>query len=89
VIPCPRKTRIIANSVDLFPAERISDITSDRFAFVKTSGIGRRAVAGGDLETAPGFVLLALDQTVVETGPLRVAGGKAPRRKDPPPRRPK
>jgi len=76
VIPWPRKTRIIANSVALFPVERISDITSDRLDFVKTSGIGGRATVGGDLETAPGFVLLALDHPVVEPGPLRVAGVK-------------
>ena len=46
-------------------------------------------MVGGDLETAPGFVLLPLKQAVVEPGPLRVARvklvvGKLPRFGPPP-----
>jgi hypothetical protein len=39
VMPCCRKILINASSVSLFPRPRIFDITSDRFCFVKTSGI--------------------------------------------------
>ena len=59
-----------------------------RFALVKTSAIGGRAVVGGDLETAHGFVLLPLDHPVVKRGPLRVPGVKRRKlpRPGPPPR---
>ena len=33
-------------------------------------------MVGGNLETAPGFVLLPLDHPVIKPGPLRVAGVK-------------
>lgn len=49
------------------------DITALRFALVKTSGIGGRAVVGGDLETALDFVFLPLDHLIIKTGPLRIA----------------
>jgi len=62
------------------------DITSDHLDCVKTSGIGGRAVVGGDLESAHCFVLLPLEHPVVETGPLRVAGVKLLIGKFPPPR---
>jgi len=70
---CVRKISINRNSVALLPRERIHDITSDRFALVKTSGMGRRTEVGGDLERAFGFVLFPLKQPVVEPGPLCVA----------------
>jgi len=38
-IPFARSSRASASSVSLFPRPRIRDITSDRFAFVKTSGM--------------------------------------------------
>jgi len=40
LIPCARKIRTNASSVSLFPRERMRDITSERLALVKTSGIG-------------------------------------------------
>jgi hypothetical protein len=39
VIPFARNSFANASSVSLFPRERMRDITSDRFALVKTSGI--------------------------------------------------
>jgi hypothetical protein len=38
-MPCARNTRINANSVSLFPRERMRDITCERLALVKTSGM--------------------------------------------------
>ena len=40
VIPCARKIRIRASSVARFPCPRIRDITCERLALVKTSGMG-------------------------------------------------
>lgn len=37
LIPFARNSRASASSVSLFPRERMRDITSDRFALVKTS----------------------------------------------------
>lgn len=39
LMPCRRNNLASASSVSLFPRPRIRDITSDRFALVKTSGI--------------------------------------------------
>jgi len=39
VMPWRRKSRIKATSVSLFPRPRMRDITCDRLALVKTSGI--------------------------------------------------
>jgi hypothetical protein len=39
VIPFVRNNRASASSVSLFPRPRIRDITFDRFALVKTSGM--------------------------------------------------
>ena len=69
---CARKIFASASSVSLFPRPRIRDITSDRFALVKTSGMERFAVIGGERETPIHFVLLVRVHPVVKPAPLRV-----------------
>lgn len=50
VMPCARKIAISRSSVALLPCERMADITSERFALVKTSGITCRKYGGAGCE---------------------------------------
>ena len=61
------------SSVAWLPRERMRDMTSLRFALVKTSGIGGRAVACGDFDAALVFVGGGDAEPVVDASPLRVA----------------
>lgn len=68
-----RNIRASANSVSLFQRPRIRDITSDRFALVKTSGIERFAVVSGQRQPPFHFIRLVRVHPVVKPAPLRVA----------------
>src|ERR1039458_3897490 len=63
---------IKASSVPLLPCPRIRDMTSERFALVKTSGIGAFQGKSGQLATPLGFVGRVGFHLVVEAGPLSV-----------------
>ncbi len=76
VMPYSRMSAMRRSSVSRFPLERMRDMTSLRFALVKTSAIGARAVLGGDLEAACGFLFCMFVHPVVEARPLGVAGIK-------------
>ena len=62
-----------ASSVSLFPRPRIRDITSDRLALVKTSGIDGFTVVSRQRETTLHFIRLVRVHPVIKTAPLRVA----------------
>ncbi len=72
-MPCARSSFAIAISVSLFPRPRIRDITSDRFALVKTSGIEGFAVVSGQRQPPFHFIRLMRVHPVVKARPLRVA----------------
>ena len=73
VMRCRRNNFASASSVSLFPRPRIRDITSERLALVKTSGIERFAVISGQCQPPFYFIRLMLVHPVVKTAPLRVA----------------
>jgi len=58
-----------AISVASFPRERMRDITSDRFALVKTSGIQKFAVISGQREPPFHFIRFVRVHPVVKAAP--------------------
>ena len=63
-----------ASSVSLFPRPRIRDITSDRFALVKTSDIQRLTIISGQRETPFHFIRRVWKHPVIQPAPLGIAG---------------
>ncbi len=57
----------------LLSCPRIRDITSDRFALVKTSGIQSLAIISSQREPPFNFILLVRKHPVIKPAPLRVA----------------
>src|SRR5665213_1280845 len=73
MILCRRKNFAKASSVSLLPRLRIRDITSERLALVKTSGIQRFPEISGQRETPFHFIRFMRVHLVVKSRPLGVA----------------
>lgn len=73
VMPCARKSLASASSVSLLPRPRMRDMTCDRLALVKTSGIRTSAERGGEFQPSFGFLRHVDEHPVAKPGPLCIA----------------
>ena len=67
-----RRRMASAISVALLPRPRMRDMTSERFAFVKTSGICTLTKGGGKFQSPLRFIRHVNEHPVVKPRPLRV-----------------